>query len=900
MIGRKKIEKDRMRQSDIRPANEYSLADAVVRTCFLSMIALFCLYSAVWMAQDIFPGWMLSGKAGWWLHAAVVVTAGVCEAVIRAFPRWLRILCRLGIMLLYAYVGFRYYKAHQIDLEDGACAMASQFLVKFNRHLKTFFSVWRGKTELIGLAFAFWTFAVLLGLLLLALFVNRHEILLLLPAAVFTVELLIGYIPQWKGLALLFAALLFVHADGGNSAKTTLRVHADRKRRLAQAWYLPWLPAFCLGGTEVLILFCSSRLSDATAQQWMNAAPKVQTFQRQAEQSISNIWRGYFIPRQETVSNQTPHYTGKEMFKLTASKCPAETVLLKGFCGTDYQNGSWVCDRQRFANACAEAGYEEEEAARELLGTQYDLFSQRAERIRMQYSFGGGFSIMNTNENERTDYKLEHTGIRSKYAFLPYAAEHREGENAERLIGDLTVQKSWRQDTFYYSGWDHFTGGIYLDAIPQEGRSQVFSWYDEFARKAYLGTSDRIPTVNEYLGAMQELRERMEKLLSSSYIPVEEESEEQDGELQESLENYLVHSSESGIEEEPGASDFLPRYLKEARHWMILMHLQQQAAYIDDVSWRNQNRLQLALVISATLKMYQSYSMDLDPLPENEDPINYFLMHSQKGYCMHFASAAVLMLREMGVPARYASGYAVRTTEFRQKDDSYVASVKDRNAHAWVEIYLDQIGWVPIDVTPGVETQVQRTEDERVPDAEEQETQTDTNTDDTQTDTGDTQTDTDDTQTDTDDTQTDTDGAVQQEDEDKPIWQQYSLLIVAAAILLTVLIIYLICRQMIRFYQMIPKREIQAGKYGKAVRRINWRIYCRMCVRRRIPRRYLSDAQYEQMLKTVYQEVSIEDWEHFMQLVRSAAYAQDEVPRREAEFCWHIYQVILRKSANQT
>lgn len=871
MIGRKKIEKDKMRQPDIRPAKEYSLADAVVRTSFLSMIALFCLYSAVWMAQDIFPGWMLSEKARWWLHAAVIVTAGVCEAVIRAFPRWLRILCRLGILLLYMYVDFRYYKAHQIDLEDGACAMASQFLVKFNRHLKTYFSVWRGKAELIGLAFAFWTFAVLLGLLLLALFVNRYEILLLLPAAVFTVELLIGYIPQWKGLALFFAALLFVHADGGNGVKTTLRVHADRKHRLAQAWYLPWLPALCLGGAAVLILFCSSRLSDATAQRWMNAAPKVQAFQRQAEQSISNIWRGYYMPRQETVSNQTPHYTGKEMFKLTASKCPAETVLLKGFCGTDYQNGSWVCDRQRFADACAEAGYGEKEAARELLGTQYDLFSQKAERIRMQYAFGGGFSIINTNENERTDYRLEHTGIRSRYAFLPYAVEHREGENAQRLIGDLTVQKSWRQDTFYYSGWDHFTGGIYLDAIPQEGRSHVFSWYDEFARKAYLGTSDRIPTVNEYLGAMQELRERMEKLLSSSYIPVEEESEEQDGELN----------------------------LKEARHWMTLMYLQQEAAYIDDVSWRNQNRLQLALAISATLKVYQSYSVDLDPLPENEDPINYFLMHSHKGYCMHFASAAVLMLREMGVPARYASGYAVRTTEFRQKGDSYVASVKDRNAHAWAEIYLDQIGWVPIDVTPSAETQVQHTEDEPMRDEKEQETQTDTNTDETQTDTDDTQTDTDETQTDMDDTQTDTDGAAQQEDEDKPIWQRYSLLIVASAILLTVLIIYLICRQMVRFYRMIPKREMQAGKYGKAVRRINWRIYCRMCMRRRIPRWYLSDAQYEQMLKTVYQEVSIEDWEHFMQIVRSAAYAQDEVPRREAEFCWHMYQVIWRKAASQ-
>lgn len=874
-----------MQQSKIRPTNEYSLADAVVRTVFLSMIALFCMYSAVWMAQDIFPGWVLSGKARWWLCAAVVVTAGVCEVGIRALVRWMQILCRLGIMVLYVGIGYWYFKVHQMDLEDGACAMVSQFLVKFNRHLKTFFSIWRGKTELIGLAFAFWTLIILIGLLLLALFVHRHELLLSFPAAVFAAELFIGYIPRWKGLALFFAAVLFVHADGGNGVKTVLRVHVDKKRRFVRVWYVPWLPSLCLGAAAVLILFGSSRLSDITAQQWMDAAPKVQAFQRQTEQNISNIWRSYFISRQETVSNQTPRYTGKEMFKLTASKCPAETVLLKGFCGTDYRNGSWVCDRQKFADACAEAGYGEEEAARELLGTQYELFSQRAERIRMQYAFGGNFSIINTGENERTDYKVEHTGIRSKYVFLPYAVEHPKGQNAERLVGDMTVQKAWRQNTFYYSGWDHFTGGINLDMVPQEGRSRVFSWYDEFARKAYLGTSDRIPTVNEYLGAMQELREQMGRFFLSGGTPEASKSDPDD-------------DSEAGIEGEPGSSDFFPWYLKEARNWMTLLYLQQEAADIDDVSWRNQNRLQLALVISGTLRMYQSYSMDLEPLPEGEDPVNYFLMHSHEGYCMHFASAAVLMLRELGVPARYASGYVVRTTEFRQKGDSYVASVKDRNAHAWVEIYLDQIGWVPIDVTPGAETQVQRTDDDQAQDPKEQETQTDadgtqTDADDTQTDTDDTNTD--ETQTDTDDTQADADGAAQWEDGDKPLWQRYSLVIVAAAVLLAVLASYLICSQVIRFYQAIPKREIKAGKYGKAVRRINWRIYCRMCVRRRIPRRHLSDVQYGQMLKAVYQEVSIEDWEHFMQIAVAAAYAGDEVPRREAEFCWHVYQTILRR-----
>ena len=51
----------------------------------------------------------------------------------------------------------------------------------------------------------------------------------------------------------------------------------------------------------------------------------------------------------------------------------------------------------------------------------------------------------------------------------------------------------------------------------------------------------------------------------------------------------------------------------------------------------------------------------------------------------------------------------------------------------------------------------------------------------------------------------------------------------------------------------------------------------------------MTDAQYEQMLKTVYQHIFMEDWTYFMQVVRAAAYAKEEVPLKDAMFCWQIY-----------
>ena len=88
------------------------------------------------------------------------------------------------------------------------------------------------------------------------------------------------------------------------------------------------------------------------------------------------------------------------------------------------------------------------------------------------------------------------------------------------------------------------------------------------------------------------------------------------------------------------------------------------------------------------------YDPDTPLTPDGKDFVEYFLTESHRGYCMHFASAATLILRTMGIPARYVSGFTADTVAGKQVD------VPDRAAHAWVEIYIDGYGWYPIEVTP--------------------------------------------------------------------------------------------------------------------------------------------------------------------------------------------------------
>lgn len=88
------------------------------------------------------------------------------------------------------------------------------------------------------------------------------------------------------------------------------------------------------------------------------------------------------------------------------------------------------------------------------------------------------------------------------------------------------------------------------------------------------------------------------------------------------------------------------------------------------------------------------YSLDTPRVPDGEDFVTWFLTQSDTGYCVHFATAATMLLRYYGIPARYTTGYLARA------EAGQWTTVTQDEAHAWVEVYMDGFGWTLFDPTP--------------------------------------------------------------------------------------------------------------------------------------------------------------------------------------------------------
>ncbi|MBR2041389.1 MAG: transglutaminase domain-containing protein [Oscillospiraceae bacterium] len=79
----------------------------------------------------------------------------------------------------------------------------------------------------------------------------------------------------------------------------------------------------------------------------------------------------------------------------------------------------------------------------------------------------------------------------------------------------------------------------------------------------------------------------------------------------------------------------------------------------------------------------------------------FFLEKSARGYSVHYATAATLMFRYFGIPARYAEGYFLSAEEAAEFEHGETIILTENHAHAWAEYYLEGVGWIPFEVTPG-------------------------------------------------------------------------------------------------------------------------------------------------------------------------------------------------------
>ncbi len=113
----------------------------------------------------------------------------------------------------------------------------------------------------------------------------------------------------------------------------------------------------------------------------------------------------------------------------------------------------------------------------------------------------------------------------------------------------------------------------------------------------------------------------------------------------------------------------------------------------DFIAGKNATPMEKIRALEQYFRTHHTYSLTTDPGPG--DPVENFLIERKSAHCEYFASGGAVLLRCMGIPSRYVTGfYAFRTGGER------TLLVRQRDAHAWCEAWIDGKGWVVVECTP--------------------------------------------------------------------------------------------------------------------------------------------------------------------------------------------------------
>jgi transglutaminase-like putative cysteine protease len=110
-----------------------------------------------------------------------------------------------------------------------------------------------------------------------------------------------------------------------------------------------------------------------------------------------------------------------------------------------------------------------------------------------------------------------------------------------------------------------------------------------------------------------------------------------------------------------------------------------------------------AAAITDYLRREIEYRDTLPAVPQGREPLLWVLFDEKKGFCNYYASAEVMLLRSVGVPARLAVGFAEgelqERTQLTGRESEFVYVVRQKHSHAWPEVYFPEIGWVEFEPT---------------------------------------------------------------------------------------------------------------------------------------------------------------------------------------------------------
>jgi len=138
-----------------------------------------------------------------------------------------------------------------------------------------------------------------------------------------------------------------------------------------------------------------------------------------------------------------------------------------------------------------------------------------------------------------------------------------------------------------------------------------------------------------------------------------------------------------------------------SRYLQVPMGSEQVADLAHRVSQQAMTPFGKTVAIQQHLLENYRYSLE-DNTATLSHPLEEFLFSRKTGYCEHYATAMVVMLRTVGIPARLVTGFLA--TEWNEYGGYF--TVRQRDAHAWVEVYFPHSGWITMDPTPTINTAV--------------------------------------------------------------------------------------------------------------------------------------------------------------------------------------------------